>query len=336
MRVVMDTNGSAGWVTNLNFFTFASAGGGGGSVGTGTGLHGDYFDNADLSAPKLSRTDATVNFDWGSGSPDPSMGADSFSVRWTGQVQAQFGETYTFYTTSDDGVRLWVNGVPLVNNWTDHAPTENSGTIALAAGQKVDVKMEYYENGGGAVAKLLWSSPSTPKQVVPMSQLYPAAGGSTPPPPPPPSSNLAKNPGFESDPNADYFPYGGATFSWATDAVHGGSHSVKIVSTQPAGTLTRWLSNTTSIPAQAGATYKASAWFKTVNASDHGVITINFWNSSSAVLGGVDGGTISGTTDWTQLNVQGVAPAGTAFIRIEFRLWGAGTMWTDDVTLSQN
>src|SRR5262249_802748 len=91
-------------------------------------------------------------------------------------VQAQYSETYTFYTESDDGVRLWVNGQLLVDNWTDHAPTENSGTIALVAGQKYDIKMEFYENGGGAGAHLLWSSASTATQAVPTSQLYVAGG----------------------------------------------------------------------------------------------------------------------------------------------------------------
>ena len=54
-----------------------------------------------------------------------------------------------------------------MNNWTDHALTENSGTIALTAGQRYDIRMEFYENGGLATARLLWSSPSTPKAVVP-------------------------------------------------------------------------------------------------------------------------------------------------------------------------
>jgi len=127
-----------------------------GTTGSGTGLTGQYYDNIDFTNLKLTRTDATVNFDWGTGSPDPSIGPDTFSVRWTGQVQAQFSETYTFYTDSDDGIRLWVNGQLVINNWTDHAPTENSGTTSLSTGQKYDLKIEYYENGGGAVAKLLW------------------------------------------------------------------------------------------------------------------------------------------------------------------------------------
>jgi hypothetical protein len=142
--------------------------------GTGTGLSAQYFDNSDLTAPKVARTDATVNFDWGAGSPDPSIGADTFSVRWTGQVEATTTATYTFYTVSDDGVRLWVNGQLLINNWTNHGATENSGTIALTAGQKYDVKMEFFDGGGGAVAKLLWSAPTIAKQVIPKSQLYPA------------------------------------------------------------------------------------------------------------------------------------------------------------------
>jgi hypothetical protein len=136
-------------------------------------LTGQYFDNADFTTLKVTRTDATVDFDWASGSPDPSMGADTFSVRWTGQIESPVGEAVTFHVASDDGVRLWIGGQLVVDNWTDHAPTENSGTITLVAGQKYAVQMDYYENGGGAVARLLWSSSSMAKQVVPQSRLFP-------------------------------------------------------------------------------------------------------------------------------------------------------------------
>lgn len=142
--------------------------------GNGQGLTGAYYDNADFTNLKLVRTDATVNFDWGGGSPDASIGADTFSVRWTGKVLPLYTETYTFYTTSDDGVRLWVNGQQIINNWTDHAPTENSGTIALIAGQQYDIRMDFYENGGGTTAKLSWSSASETKKIIPQSQLFPA------------------------------------------------------------------------------------------------------------------------------------------------------------------
>jgi len=145
---------------------------------TGTGLTGQYFTNANLSGtPALTRLDATVNFDWGIGSPDPSIPVDRFSARWTGQVEAERSETYTFTTTSDDGVRLWVNSQLLIDNWTVHSVTDNSGNIALVAGQRYDIKMEFFENDGAATAKLAWSSPSTPRQIVPAARLYPSGSG---------------------------------------------------------------------------------------------------------------------------------------------------------------
>lgn len=144
----------------------------GSTSANGTGLTGKYYSNMDFTNLALTRTDATVNFNWGTGAPDPAVGSSTFSVRWTGQVQPQYSQTYTFYTTSDDGVRLWVNGQQLVNNWTDHGPTENSGTISLVANQKYDIVMEYYDNSGGAVATLSWSSSSQTKQIIPRSRLF--------------------------------------------------------------------------------------------------------------------------------------------------------------------
>jgi DNA-binding beta-propeller fold protein YncE/fibronectin type 3 domain-containing protein len=158
--------------------------------GGGTGLKGDYYNNMDFTAFVLTRTDSTVNFDWGTGSPDPAIGVDTFSVRWTGQVQPVYSQTYTFYTTSDDGVRLWINGSLIIDNWTDHPPTENSGTITLSAGARYSVQMDFYENGGGAVARLSWSSPSQVKEIIPQSQLFPPAA---PPAAPTGLSAIARN-----------------------------------------------------------------------------------------------------------------------------------------------
>ena len=153
--------------------------------GTGTGLQGFYYNGINLSgAPLLGRVDSTVNFDLSYGnqpqvlSPAPGIvPEDMYSVRWTGQVLPQYSEVYTFYTVSDDGIRLWVNGIKLIDNWTNQSATEKSATIPLAAGQKYDILIEYYENTGNAVTKLLWSSPSTPKAIVPKSQLYPITRG---------------------------------------------------------------------------------------------------------------------------------------------------------------
>ena len=149
-------------------------------VGTGAGLSATYYNGINLNgAPLLNRIDSTIDFSltYASHQLSPAPGIvpeDQYSVRWKGQVQPQFSETYTFYTQSDDGIRLWVNGVQLVDNWQNQGVTEKSGSIALVAGQRYDIVVEYFENTGEAVTRLLWSSASTPKSVIPRTQLYPA------------------------------------------------------------------------------------------------------------------------------------------------------------------
>lgn len=146
------------------------------TTSTGGGLSAQYFDNMDFTNLKLTRTDATVSFDFGTGSPDPLIGPDTFSVRWTGTITPAFSEAYTIYTTSDDGIRVTLNGAVVINNLTDHAPTENSGvTAVLTAGQAYPIQIDFYENTGGAVASLSWSSQSQPKQIVPQSRLAPGS-----------------------------------------------------------------------------------------------------------------------------------------------------------------
>src|SRR6476619_7496964 len=89
----------------------------------GTGLLGEYFDNPDITSPVFSRLDPNIDFNWGDAAPGPGMGADSFSVRWTGWVKPRYTETYTFYVNSDDGVRVWLNGVLILDNWVEQPPT---------------------------------------------------------------------------------------------------------------------------------------------------------------------------------------------------------------------
>jgi glucose/arabinose dehydrogenase len=164
------------WTFNSNA-SFVGTTTGGGPNGTGTGLRGEYFDNINFTNSVLTRTDSTINFNWGSGSPAPNIASDTFSVRWTGQIEARYGEEYTFYTTSDDGVRLKINGQTVVDRFIDQPSTTASGKITLAAGQKYNIEMEYYENGGGADAKLEWSSARQAREVVSSTQLYAPATG---------------------------------------------------------------------------------------------------------------------------------------------------------------
>lgn len=139
----------------------------------GMGLHGEYFGKKNFTDRKLSRIDATVNFNWKVNSPDPLIDIDNFSVRWTGWVHAPTTGSYVFYTESDDGVRLWVNNQPLINNWTDHGVTKNSGGISLTAGKEYAVKLEFFENTGSAVIKLSWQPPGQAEEIIPQSRLSP-------------------------------------------------------------------------------------------------------------------------------------------------------------------
>ena len=151
-------------------------------AGSGTGLLGQYWANTTGNAftnitfnalPTLTRTDAVVNFNWTTNEPAPGIGTTNFAVRWTGCVQPQFNETYTLRTVTDGGVRLWVNGQLLIDDWANQTATTNSGVITLRSQQLYNLRMDYFQNTGAAVAALAWSSPSTPQFIIPQSQLYP-------------------------------------------------------------------------------------------------------------------------------------------------------------------
>jgi endoglucanase len=148
----------------------------------GTGLTGNYYNGIALGGtPLLTRVDPTVNFNFAGGPAAPGLPADQFSVRWEGQVEARSDEVYTFYVTHDDGARLWVNDQLVINNWTDHAAIEDSGSITLGLGQRYSIRLEFYESGGDAVATLSWSTPlGLAKQIIPQSQLFPAGGQPVP------------------------------------------------------------------------------------------------------------------------------------------------------------
>jgi hypothetical protein len=164
-------------------FTTARAGG---------GLRADYYhhDGGTPHVPPegafstfvLTRIDPQINFNWGQGSPDASINIDDFSAIWTGEVEAAFTETYTFYTTADDGVMLWVDGQLIVDSWTDQSATEHSGTIDLVAGSTYPIEMWFYERAVDAVAELRWSGPRTPKQLIPSAALSPPLRASGPTP----------------------------------------------------------------------------------------------------------------------------------------------------------
>ncbi len=177
--------------------------------GLGSGLVGDYYDIDPPAAqptfpasPTATRTDSSINFNWGNGNIGPLTGGtptDGVLVRWSGSIEPRYTGYYTFYTRTDDGVRLWIDDPaqaypPLIDQWRDMGPTWYGGMVYLQAGYQYSIIMEYYENAGGAVAELYWeSSDGQSFETVPGTQLYTTSsprGGQpgphiTPPPPPP-------------------------------------------------------------------------------------------------------------------------------------------------------
>ena len=120
---------------------------------TVTRWRGDYYNNKNLSGtPALVRDDAHIDFNWGNGSPASGISADNFSVRWTRTIYFSPGR-YRFTANTDDGVRLWVNDQQIINAWSDRRAEDINAEINLPGGNAV-VKMEYYENAGGARARL--------------------------------------------------------------------------------------------------------------------------------------------------------------------------------------
>jgi hypothetical protein len=146
---------------------------------TAGGLQGEYFANANLSGTSaFTRRELRLDFDWGTvlpigGSNDPrykNFPIDNFSARYTGKIIAAFTETYTFKLTADDGARLFIRPeggstwTTLIDQWST-AGTYTAPS-ALVKGTRYEIKVEYREVTGSAALRLLWSSPSTPEEVI--------------------------------------------------------------------------------------------------------------------------------------------------------------------------
>lgn len=121
------------------------------------GLKAEYFSNMTLHGePALTRRDSLVRFTWGMGSPDPGIPVDHFSARWTGILVPEVSGTYRLGASTDDGMRLWLDGKLVIDSWFDRGATLDFITVKLEAGKHYDLRLEYYENTGWAFASLVW------------------------------------------------------------------------------------------------------------------------------------------------------------------------------------
>ncbi len=122
------------------------------------GLRAEYFSNADLQGkPAFTRQDPNIDFDWKTGAPDAKLPSDGFSVRWTGTFTPDESGHYLLSITGDDGYRVKLDGKPLVEDWTDHAPRTRGAVATLESGRPYELSIEYYERAGGASVRLSYA-----------------------------------------------------------------------------------------------------------------------------------------------------------------------------------
>jgi len=128
------------------------------------GLTARYFQGENFDTLVTNRTDAQVDFNW-SDTPPPGLSHDHYSVRWDGFVQALQAGTYTFFTSSDDGVRLWIDDRQVIDAWGIHPAQTDRATVTFAANSRHRIRLEYFQAGGEAIAHLAWQLPAKTSQV---------------------------------------------------------------------------------------------------------------------------------------------------------------------------
>ena len=169
-----------------------------------TDWRGDYYDNPGLAgSPVLVRNDLDVSFDWGQGAPAASLPVDGFSARWSRQIGLAAG-IYRFTAGADDGVRLWIDGLLIVDDWRDGAFRATAVDVPLAGGQHLLV-VEYYEASGSA--RVFLTSARVEPTATPSSTLSPSptpTATQTPTPTATPTPTPSPTPGVTPGPVGDW------------------------------------------------------------------------------------------------------------------------------------
>ena len=171
----VDSFDGATWTTG-SVWSFTTTRAGGGLVGEYANYGGGVPNppEAPFQNVRLTRIDPGVDFQWGSGSPEPNLINDNdFAVRWTGELEVPLTGKYTFKAATDDGVLLWVNGVEMADSWRTQSIEEQSGTINLVAGEFASIKMLYFAATGNAQAELRWAHDMIPLEIIPAAALSP-------------------------------------------------------------------------------------------------------------------------------------------------------------------
>jgi len=141
------------------------------TLGKNSGVKAEYFAGMELAGdPILTQIEPSINHSWGDAAVAGDL-IDQISARWRANLEVPATGTYMLITSTDDGVRLWLDGRLIINQWIDQGTTDWIAQVDLVAGRYYMIEMEYYENGGGAVAQLSWQSDTLPRQIIPSGWL---------------------------------------------------------------------------------------------------------------------------------------------------------------------
>lgn len=140
------------------------------------GILGEYFDSANNdneSYMRMIRIDSSPDYNWEYNSPDTSIEKNTFSVRWTGFIEVPRSDNYTFYTYSDDGVKMTFNGQEIINRWgLLNLEFSNSSSIRLEAGIKYPIKIDYQQIPLNSTFFLFWKPEHGGMEIVPETAFY--------------------------------------------------------------------------------------------------------------------------------------------------------------------
>lgn len=116
---------------------------------------GEYYDNPNLAGePTLVRDDPTLDFNWASDSPGPNIPADNFSARWTRPFEFAEEGDYRFWADVDDGVKLYLDGWLIIDEWNTNPYVLHSGVFADVKPGVHTIRVEYFEAAGEAHIKV--------------------------------------------------------------------------------------------------------------------------------------------------------------------------------------
>lgn len=126
----------------------------------------ELFNNQTLSGTPITNQVSSVNYNWASAGPS-GLGIDNFSARWSANIRIPSTGTYTFFASSDDGQRLYINNSLVIDNWVAQGTTTRQYVAPFTADQVISVRYEYFEISGDAVARLEWTPPSGVRAPIP-------------------------------------------------------------------------------------------------------------------------------------------------------------------------